>query len=170
MIITVYGHPAPQGSKNFMGVTKMGRGILREASNKVTPWRADVMTFAREAIADDADFVQFTSPVAVTMVFSFARPKAHYRTGRNSHLLRDDAPLRPHKPPDASKLLRSTEDALQAAGVLKDDALIVEYVRAAKVYCGEDPQALDTPGALIVIMAMLETKVIEGSPPHDTQG
>jgi hypothetical protein len=50
-----------------------------------------------------------------------------------------------------SKLIRSTEDALTDSGAWKDDALVVEYDRAAKVYIGEDPEALDAPGARIVV-------------------
>ena len=57
----------------------------------------------------------------------------------------------PMRKPDLSKLARSTEDALVDAGLLADDARIVEYQRLAKVYPGEDVEALDAPGVLIVI-------------------
>ena len=90
------------------------------------------------------------------MVFTFVRPKSHYRTGRNAHLLRDDAPTRPATIPDLSKLARSTEDALKDAGVIRDDSLIVEYRRLAKVYAGEDPDALSTPGVLVRIAPYVE--------------
>ena len=85
------------------------------------------------------------------MVFTFLRPKNHFRTGRNSHLLRDAAPARPAGYPDLDKLARSTGDALKSAGVLKDDGRIAEYRRLAKVWAGEDPDALDSPGVVIRI-------------------
>ncbi len=88
------------------------------------------------------------------MVFTFARPKSHYRSGKNAHLLRDDAPSAPanHSGPDLSKLARSTEDALTDAGVWVDDGLVTEYARLAKVYVGSgDPEATHIPGARIVV-------------------
>lgn len=57
----------------------------------------------------------------------------------------------PMRTPDLSKLARSTEDALSDAGIWADDARVVEYSRLAKVYPGEDPDALSSPGAVIEI-------------------
>jgi crossover junction endodeoxyribonuclease RusA len=85
------------------------------------------------------------------MVFSFARPKSHYRTGRNAHLLRDGIPGQPMSAPDLSKLARATEDALTDAGVWTDDARVSEYLRLAKVWCGSDPGALPVPGVRIEV-------------------
>lgn len=157
--IAVYGHPAPQGSKTFYGSSAGGKGRFVEASKRVKPWRQDVKAAAEQAIArfcgnyDAVTAAAFPLDMAISvrMVFSVARPKSHYRTGRNAHLRRDDAPNRPRSKPDLSKLLRSTEDALKDAGLYKDDSLIVEYSRAAKVYVGEDPEALDRPGVRIRI-------------------
>lgn len=141
--IVVRGIPGPQGSKRHVG-----GGRMIESSKKVKPWREAVVTEAVD-VRDGAPAL--TGPLAVEMVFTLTRPKSHYRTGRNAHMLRDDAPARPASKPDTSKLLRSTEDALTTAGVYRDDALIVEYLRAAKVYANEDPDALDSPGAVIRI-------------------
>lgn len=141
--IVVRGIPGPQGSKRHVG-----GGRMIESSKKVKPWREAVVSAAVEARADAATL---TGPLAVEMVFTLTRPKSHYRTGRNAHLLRDDAPARPASKPDTSKLLRSTEDALTTAGVYRDDALIAEYRRLAKVWAGEDPDALDSAGAVIRI-------------------
>lgn len=151
--IVVFGTPGPQGSKRHVG-----GGRMVESSKKVAPWRQDVAAAALKLIACGCfeqcgtltDGWPQTGPLVARMVFSFARPKSHYRTGRNAHLLRDAAPARPAGKPDLSKLLRSTEDALTGLA-WKDDALVVDYERAAKVWCREDPEALDVPGALIVI-------------------
>lgn len=152
--ITVYGQPAPQGSKRHLG-----RGVMVESSKAVAPWRADVKAAAEAAIACPcpdqcggiAASYPLDGPVIVRAVFTATRPKSHYRTGRNAHLLRDDAPARPQKKPDLDKLLRSTLDALTAAAVITDDSRVVEVERAAKVWAGEDPEALDRPGAVITI-------------------
>jgi hypothetical protein len=59
--------------------------------------------------------------------------------------------------PDLSKLARATEDALVDAGLLRDDARIVEYLRLAKVFPNEDPEALDAPGVRIAIELVEES-------------
>lgn len=146
--ITVYGAPAPQGSKRFVGTSKAGRGILVEMSKKVTPWRESVKF---EALALRRGAVPLDGPIYVSMVFSFTRPRNHYRTGKNASMLRTGAPTRPSGTPDLSKLARSTEDALTNAGIWRDDARVVEYIRLAKVYVGEDRDALDAPGVKIEI-------------------
>src|SRR5690348_2302228 len=94
-----------------------------------------------------------TQPISVRAVFSFRRPQTHYRTGRFSSALRDDAPLRPftRAQGDLDKLLRSTYDSITAAGLIKDDKLIAESTRVAKVWCGEDPESLPVPGAILVV-------------------
>jgi len=143
MRIVVYGTPGPQGSKRHVG-----NGIMVESSAKVKPWRLAVKY---EALAVRAGAPPIDGPVFVRMVFTFLRPKSHYRTGKNAHLLRDDAPKQPCVAPDLSKLLRSTEDALTDAGVWRDDSRVVEYVRAAKVWANEDVDALPTPGVVIEI-------------------
>jgi Holliday junction resolvase RusA-like endonuclease len=146
--IAVYGTPAPQGSKSFKGISG-GRGIMVESSKKVKPWRDAVRADAIVERQAMTAFAVLDEPLYVEMVFTFVRPRSHYRTGRNAHLLRDGAPTRPSAKPDVSKLCRSTEDALTDAGIWRDDARVVEYTRLAKVFAGEDKDALDSPGAVI---------------------
>lgn len=154
--ITVHGHPAPQGSKRHVG-----NGVMVESSKHVKPWRDAVRSDAVDEIyrlcPDETGAFPLTDPLIVDMVFTFTRPRSHYRTGRNAHLLRDAAPTHPTGPPDLSKLARSTEDALTDAGVWRDDSLVVAYGQLAKVYPGTHPDALDTPGAVIRIRPTKET-------------
>ncbi len=151
--IVVHGTPAPQGSKRAIVHKSTGRAVVMESSKKVKPWRSAVVDRAVGAREQQglAGLLPepLDGPLVADMVFTLARPKSHYRTGKNAHLLRGDAPVRPEGTPDLSKLARSTEDALTDAGVWRDDARVVEYGRLAKVYAGEDPDALDTPGAVI---------------------
>jgi hypothetical protein len=60
----------------------------------------------------------------------------------------------PHKTPDLSKLVRSTEDACTDAGLWVDDARVAEYARVAKVWTSYDKDALNAPGALIGAVTM----------------
>lgn len=157
LTVVVLGHPAPQGSKRHVG-----RGIMVESSKHLAPWRDAVRTDARDAIEKLGSAWPGTlcQPVTLRMVFTFVRPKSHFRAGRNAHLLRDSAPVFPHGKPDLSKLARSTEDALKDAGVLADDALIVAYGRLAKVYAnnpwGFDAEALTVSGAVISVHPIAE--------------
>lgn len=148
MKIIVYGTPAPQGSKRFVGVAKKtGRGIMVESSRKVRPWRQDVKAAAEKARngAPPMD-----GPLVARMVFTVPKPASAPKTRR----------IWPCKKPDLSKLVRSTEDALVDAGVLADDARIVEYQRIAKVYPREDPEALEAPGVLIEILPLAEIQLV----------
>lgn len=149
--ITVHGLPAPQGSKRHVG-----NGVMVESSKKVKPWRQDVKHAALTIVEAVDDWTVLDGPLAVSMVFTFDRPKGHYRTGRNAHLLRDAAPIRPAGMPDLSKIVRSTEDALTGV-VWKDDARVVEYTRLGKFYAGT--AALDVlamPGCVIRVWPLTE--------------
>lgn len=144
LTITVYGTPGAQGSKRHVG-----HGIMIESNKRVKPWRQDVKTAAENTLPHD--WTPFTGPVAVDILFWFARPKSHYRTGRNAHLLRDDAPTyaTSHACGDLEKLVRATNDALTAAGIWTDDALVAE-LHTTKVYADHGQR----PGATISIEAL----------------
>lgn len=153
--IIAYGIPGPQGSKRHVG-----RGVMVESSKKVKPWREGVHWAAREWIAawkptidlrpfalNYAQWVPLDCPLLVRMVFTMPKPLSAPKTRRTW----------PMRTPDLSKLLRSTEDALTTAGLWRDDARVVEYARAAKVYPLEDPEALEAPGVRIVIEVVPES-------------
>lgn len=143
-----HGTPAPQGSKRGFYNHKIGRVQMVETNkDKVNTWRGDVILSARHQLPDT--WVAYDAPVAIELVFYFARPKAHYRTGRNANLLRDGAPVLHTTKPDLDKLVRSTFDALTAAGVWRDDSLAAD-VHATKRYCNHEHP---NPGALITIHA-----------------
>jgi Holliday junction resolvase RusA-like endonuclease len=155
VVIVVRGLPAPQGSKRHVGA-----GVMIESSKKVKPWRQDVKYAALETIGDD--WVPLDGPLAASMTFTFARGQGHYRTGRNAHLLRDGAPIRPAVTPDLSKILRSTEDALTGI-VWKDDARVVEYVRLGKYYAGDTAEdVLSVPGCVIRVWQLDGTRCGHG--------
>ncbi len=153
LVITVYGAPAPQGSKK--GFVRNGRVNMVESSKKVKPWREAVKWAALEALRTGPEDEQGMAErigypfgdvaVVVDVIFRLPRPRSHYRTGRNAHLLRDAAPRFPHGKPDIDKLLRSTLDALGEAMVWRDDSRVV-IVQAQKHY--------GPPGARIEVMAV----------------
>lgn len=129
--IVVHGKPAPQGSKRFVGHARSGKGILIESSRYVKPWREAVMWTVKSCRLAGP----MSGPVGVSMTFYMPRPKA----AKKGSL--------PATRPDLSKLVRSTEDALVDAGVLRDDAQIVKLA-AEKRYVGGE---FASPGAVIRI-------------------
>ena len=150
MRIVVRDTPAPQGSKRAFVNRHTGRPSVVESSAKVKPWREAVKHAALDVLGGYDVKNYLTDPVSVTVTFTLARPKGHYRTGKNAHLLRDSAPRYPAGKPDIDKLLRSTLDALGAAGVWRDDAQVV-HVDVFKAYPHGALDALDVPGAVISI-------------------
>ncbi len=137
--IVVYGSPAPQGSKRHVG-----GGRMIESSKKVKPWRQDVKSAAELWLHENGRPAPLDGPLIVRMVFTLPKPKSAPKRRRTYA----------DRKPDLSKLLRSTEDALTDAGLIADDARLVEFSRLAKVFPGEDPEALTSPGVLIEIESM----------------
>lgn len=150
--LVVFGNPAPQGSKKFIGTTSAGRGVIVDSSPKTKPWRADVKAACETYMDSHPDFTGYECAVTVRMVFTFLRPKSVH-PGKRRH---------PSTYPDLSKLCRATEDAISASGLWKDDALVVEYTRLAKVYAGEDVDALSRPGCRISIEEAPRAVVLGG--------
>ncbi|MEN9885676.1 MAG: Xanthomonas citri phage [Pseudomonadota bacterium] len=137
----VLGLPAPQGSKRFVGVSASGKGLMVEASKKVAPWREVVHTTAQLIRARDGLRAPMDGPLRARIVFTLPKPVAASKK----------RPAWPLRSPDLDKLCRSTLDALTTSGLIADDARIVEFARLAKVYPGEDPEALSSPGARIEV-------------------
>ena len=130
----VFGTPAPQGSKTYVG-----RGIMIEASKKVAPWRADVVAASKL----NFHLEPIEVPVKVELNFFIERPKSHFRTGKFSEFLKTVAPFWPTSKSvgDLDKLARSTIDALSVTSggrVIADDSLITRLV-AGKEYVMTEP-------------------------------
>lgn len=143
MMLAIRGTPVAQGSKRFLGVTKAGKGIIVDSKQaRLDSWRSDIIG-AVERYQDEHpdDILPYQQAVLAMMVFSFLRPKSV--TPRKRPYMTTS--------PDLEKLARGACDALKAAGAIADDCLIVEYTRLAKVYCREDPDALEVPGLYVVL-------------------
>ena len=79
---------------------------------KLTEYRARISA-ALSLVHPDGP-PRYAGPCGVSIVYWLDRPAGHYRTGRNAHLLRDDAPIRPigHTTGDADKIARCALDAV----------------------------------------------------------
>ena len=117
--IRVYGKPLAKGSAQaFIGKTKKGERFagIRPANPKLEAWEQAIRAAAVKAM-DGRKLIR--EPVAASMLFFFARPQAHYGTGRNAGQLKASAPTRHSQTPDLDKLVRAVFDAL--TGIVFDD-------------------------------------------------
>lgn len=132
---TVYGTPAPAGSKKGFPLRAKGGKIvgvrLTDDSKRSKPWQAAVTAEAAEAMTGRE---LLRGPIEVSFRFYVRRPKGHF--GKRG--LRPSAPAYPTVKPDVLKLARAVEDALTGV-VYSDDALIVDE-QLAKRY-GEPERA-----------------------------
>jgi len=117
----VHGRIAGSGSKTAM--MKSGRNIMVPASKYSKPWMKLVNLKARMAYKGEP----LEGPLSVHMTFTIERPSNHYGTGCNAGVLKGTAPLYPHQRslPDLTKLVRSTEDAMEGV-IFKNDKQVVE--------------------------------------------
>jgi Holliday junction resolvase RusA-like endonuclease len=128
--IRIPGEPAPGGSKTAIPamrdgkpVYKNGRQIIHmvDAGKHNKRWKKAVAACGRQVWVgrDPLD-----EPLAVEFIFRYERPDYHF----NAHGgLTKKAKERPTGPPDTTKLIRSTEDALTEI-IWKDDSRIVEQI------------------------------------------
>lgn len=116
----VPGTPAPQGSKIR---TRYG---MREASQRVKPWRDVVTQRAAVAAGEEHILGPLEPPYTVELWFYILKP----RTTRATH------PVAPTIG-DLDKLTRAVGDALTKSGLIVDDRFIVRLV-AEKQWAGSD--------------------------------
>lgn len=127
----ILGKPQTAGSKRAFPLKRRdGSPVLRpngtqaiamvDDNPETKNWQRAVAEAAREAYQGEL----LTGPLAAVFTFYRVRPRGHYGSGRNAHVLKESAPKYPATKPDALKQARAIEDAL--TGVLYvDDAQIV---------------------------------------------
>lgn len=162
----VWGHAEPKGSMTCVGARGKIKHQLIEA-NKITShkWRHKVAGVAAGIIEEKAAKYQ---AIALEITYSKARPNDHYGTGANANQLKATAPQYPTKRSggDIDKLERNVLDALQEAGVLVDDAQVVDVHHHARFVVPTRDRALygdalEKPGVLIRLEPMVEAPLIE---------
>lgn len=118
----VLGNPAQQGSMKCVG-GKNRHQLVHDNADKLEPWRKRVAEAAARWVLEHADPHQ---PIDVAITWSLARPATHWGTGRNADRVKPSAPAYPATGLDVDKLTRAILDALQASGVLHNDAQVID--------------------------------------------
>ena len=80
-----------------------------------------------------------TDPLRLEVSFFFARPKAHYRSGKHAHILREDSPIWCTNRKDLDNLVKFVMDALNGHAYVDDRQVVV--IQAAKLFIGRDELA-----------------------------
>jgi Holliday junction resolvase RusA-like endonuclease len=139
LVVKVYGTPAPQGSLRPVGKTKR---LLINDNPRTDAWRAMICKAGRAFKLDEP----IDGPVIVEVTTTLTRPTTITPAKR---------PWPSQQSPfhgDVDKLGRVILDGLQDAGVVHNDAQVVQLI-TTKVY-PDTPHADDTlerPGAVIRI-------------------
>ena len=140
------GLPKTQGSKHGFNHAKTGKVIMLEKSS-LKPWRAVVALAARTEMFG---FSLLKGAVEIDVSFCFPRPKSHFRSGKFSRCLKDNAEMYPtaRNIGDLDKLLRAILDAMTGV-VFLDDSQVVRFACAEKRWAA-------TPGAQIAVRPLEE--------------
>lgn len=142
---TVHGQPKPKGS-----LRHVGGGVLREQVELSGAWRKTVAGAAWVAahnarIAGAFPPWPLDGPVAVEVTVTLVPTAAAAKRGDRWPDGNDHG--------DVDKHGRNVLDALQDAGVVTNDARVVELT-VRKVYPGRHPDALTTAGAVVTVRAL----------------
>ena len=121
----VAGVPKPSGSKRGFFIKSINRVVITDANKNSKDWKQDVK---EEAIKHAPGVKLLECPLRVSLEFFMTRPKSHYRSGKNAHLLKDDAPAFPKSKPDVLKLARGVEDAITGIIWLDDSQIVTELL------------------------------------------
>lgn len=149
MRFRVYGIPQPGGSKRAFFNKSSGKGMVVDANPKAKGWKDTV----RASYIDHLEKMGWdppvlAGPILLRIMFIMPRPMAHFRADRIT--LKVGAPYFHTKKPDATKLLRSTEDALTKF-IWADDSQVMPFVW--KVYGNK-------PGAVIHVESLEDDRGI----------
>jgi Holliday junction resolvase RusA-like endonuclease len=146
----VPGTPIPKGSAKAFFIkskaTGKHRAIVTQTNNeKQKPW-ASAVSFTAQQSQGGRPLIK--GPVCLGVSFIMPRPKRHFKTGNNSHLLRDDAESWHTQTPDLDKLIRCIKDALTGTVWVDDSQVCLMSPPPSKKYG-------DRPGVHITVVEML---------------
>lgn len=148
----VPGVPAPGGSKRGFYIPALKRVVITDACKRNKPWQECVRAAALQAYKGEP----LTCALHMAVTFLMPRPKSHFGSGKHAAALKPSAPRYHTQKPDATKLMRSLEDALTGI-VWRDDSQVVSP-HPTKGW------TIGTPGAVVTIMRLDESAPVEPDP------
>lgn len=118
IVIKVKGEPTAQKRHRSVRMGSFNRQYDPSASDK-----GDFLSLVQK----NAPETPYNVPLHVELQFYFSRPKSHYKTGKNAHLLKDNPPRYHVSRPDVDNLTKFVMDALNKV-YWKDDSYISSLV------------------------------------------
>lgn len=150
---TVFGIPAPKGSKSAFPIRKgkarrfTGRVAITERSSaKQREWTARVREVVQAHAAGGAE--QLDGPLALTVRFYLPRPKSAPKRRRTW----------PDRQPDFDKLTRLVLDAMTGALIVDDARIVQAYVEKDYAEYSGDPR----PRAVVSVWQIPTEEVRQG--------
>ncbi len=129
----VPGIPIAKGSAKAFYNKATGRAMITQTNReKQQPWASTIAYYAQEAGCKPS-----SSPIAIILLFTMPRPKSHFGTGKNSSILKANAPDYHTSKPDLDKLIRCVKDALTGVAWM-DDSQVCLMRTVSKRY-GSNP-------------------------------
>ncbi|MCK4624038.1 MAG: RusA family crossover junction endodeoxyribonuclease [Phycisphaerae bacterium] len=140
LTFTVPGNPATKGSMRAVKHSVTGEAIMMHSAPKgLATWTASIRLAAASEYGPQHPV---SGAVHVSACWHLARPKGHYRTGRNAGTLKPSAPKHPTaKRDDLDKLARALLDALTGI-VYADDSQVVTLNASKRYTIGTGPQMI----------------------------
>lgn len=126
--LIVLGEPCAQKRHRSVRMGKFNRQYDPSAADK-----GDFLSIVQK----HAPETPYAVPLQLDLRFYFTRPKSHYKSGKNAHLLKDSPPEYHTSRPDADNLIKFVMDALNKI-YWKDDSYIVS-LNVQKMY-SENPR------------------------------
>lgn len=140
----VPGKAVGAGSKRALPRRGGGPPIVMDTTGqRGKDWRASVQHAANIEMSGRP---LLEGPLILEVRFYILRPKGHHRSGKHANELKPNAPEYPVVTPDATKLVRAIEDAMNGV-VWHDDKQVVSQ-HVYKFYG-------DKPGARVLVETML---------------
>jgi len=112
--LSILGEPKAQKRHRHVKMGNFVRQYDPSASDK-----GDFLS----VIQKNAPSEPFQTPLYVNIAFYFSRPKSHFKTGKNSHVLKENAPYWHTSKPDVDNLAKFVMDAMNKI-YWKDDSFI----------------------------------------------
>jgi Holliday junction resolvase RusA-like endonuclease len=119
MNINFYVEGIPKGQPRPKAFSRGGHAAVYDPGTAES-WKSLVAVAAKPFQPQ----IPFNGPLTLCLDFTFPRPKCHYRSGKNSHLLKEGCPNFHTSKPDSDNLAKAVMDAMTQLSFWMDDSQV----------------------------------------------
>jgi crossover junction endodeoxyribonuclease RusA len=121
-MISEYAKGFPKAQPRVKSYSRGGKaGVYTPETKALREWRRAV-----EEVMERHKDKKLDGAFSVHLEFYMPRPKSHFRTGKFSHLIKDDAPIDHLTKPDLDNMIKLVLDVMTKSGYWKDDSQVIE--------------------------------------------